>query len=142
MILWQLLAICGIAFLILEMFTPSMFFLNFSLASFICAVLSLYTKNPYVLVVAFFVFSFVSFIFLRPVIMKKLSKSQETGINSKYIDKIAKAENEITGSSGVISIYGERWEARSENGAVIPQGSEVKIVRNESIIMYVSEVTK
>ena len=142
MILWQLLAICGIAFLILEMFTPSMFFLNFSLASFICAVLSLYTKNPYVLVIAFFIFSFVSFIFLRPIIMKKLSKSQETGINSKYIDKIAKAETEITGSSGVISIYGERWEARSENGAVIPQGSEVKIIRNESIIMYVSEVTK
>ena len=142
MILWQLLAICGIAFLILEMFTPSMFFLNFSLASFICAVLSLYTKNPYVLVIAFFIFSFVSFIFLRPIIMKKLSKSQETGINSKYIDKIAKAETEITGSSGVISIYGERWEARSENGAVIPQGSEVKIIRNESIIMYISEVTK
>ena len=142
MILWQLLAICGIAFLILEMFTPSMFFLNFSLASFICAVLSLYTKNPYVLAIAFFIFSFVSFIFLRPIIIKKLSKSQETGINSKYIDKIAKAETEITGSSGVISIYGERWEARSENDAVIPQGSEVKIVRNESIIMYVSEVTK
>ena len=142
MILWQLLAICGIAFLILEMFTPSMFFLNFSLASFICAVLSLYTKNPYVLVIAFFIFSFVSFIFLRPIIMKKLSKSQETGINSKYIDKIAKAETEITERSGVISIYGERWEARSENGTVIPQGSEVKIIRNESIIMYVSEVTK
>ena len=139
MILWQLLAICGIAFLILEMFTPSMFFLNFSLASFICAVLSLYTKNPYVLVIAFFIFSFVSFIFLRPIIMKKLSKSQETGINSKYIDKIAKAETEITGSSGVISIYGERWEARSVNGAVIPQGSEVKIIRNESIIMYVEK---
>ena len=142
MILWQLLAMCGIAFLILEMFTPSMFFLNFSLASFICAVLSLYTKNSYVLVVAFFVFSFVSFIFLRPIIMKKLSKSQETGINSKYIGKIAKAETEITGNSGVISIYGERWEARSEDGTIIPKDGEVKIIRNESIIMYVNEVAK
>ena len=140
MILWQLLAICGIAFLILEMFTPSMFFLNFSIASFICAVLSLYTKNHYVLVVAFFVFSFVSFIFLRPIIIKKLSKTQETGINSKYIDKKAKAETDITGNSGVISIYGERWEARSEDGSTIPQGSEVKIIRNESIIMYVTVV--
>ncbi len=140
MILWQMLTTCGIAFLILEMFTPSMFFLNFSLASFICAVLSLYTKNPYVLVIAFFIFSFVSFLFLRPIIMKKLNKSQETGINSKYIDKMAKAETEITAVSGVISIYGERWEARSENGNVVPQGSEVKIVRNESIIMYVSKI--
>ena len=142
MILWQILVVCGIAFLILEMFTPSMFFLNFALASFITAVLSFYTKNVYTLTIAFFVFSFVSFIFLRPIIMRKISKSNETGINSKYIDKIAKAEAEINASSGVISIYGERWEARSENGLVIPQGSEVKIVRNDSIIMYVQEETK
>ena len=137
MVLWQLLAICGIAFLILEMFTPSMFFLNFSLAAFITAVLSIYTKTPYVLVIAFFVFSFVSFIFLRPIIMKRFNKSKETGINSKYIGQTARAEEDITSSNGVISIYGERWEARSENGTTIEKGSEVKIIRNESIIMYV-----
>ncbi len=142
MILWQVLAVCGIAFLILEMFTPSMFFLNFALALFITAVLSFYTKSVYTLTIAFFVFSFVSFIFLRPIIMKKISKTNETGIKSKYIDKIAKAETEINASCGVISIYGERWEARAENNTVIPQGTEVKIVRNDSIIMYVAEVTK
>ena len=140
--LWQILSICGIAFLILEMFTPSLFFLNFSLSAFICAILSCYTKNIYTLSIAFFVFSFVSFIFLRPIIMKRFNKSKETGINSKYIDKIAKAETEITSTSGVITIYGERWDARSENSTVIPQDSEVKIVRNDSIIMYVTELTK
>jgi membrane protein implicated in regulation of membrane protease activity len=140
--LWQILSICGIAFLILEMFTPSLFFLNFSLSAFICAILSCYTKNIYTLSIAFFVFSFVSFIFLRPIIMKRFNKSKETGINGKYIDKIAKAETEITSTSGVITIYGERWDARSENSTVIPQGSEVKIVRNDSIIMYVTELTK
>lgn len=140
--LWQILSICGIAFLILEMFTPSLFFLNFSLSAFICAILSCYTKNIYTLSIAFFVFSFVSFIFLRPIIMKRFNKSKETGIKGKYIDKIAKAETEITSTSGVITIYGERWEARSENSTVIPQGSEVKIVRNDSIIMYVTELTK
>ena len=139
MVLWQLLAICGIAFLILEMFTPSMFFLNFSLAAFICSVLSVYTKNLYVLAIAFFVFSFVSFIFLRPIIMNRFNKSKETGMNSKYIGQVAKADEEITASSGVISIYGERWDARSENGSIIEKGSEVKIVRNESIIMYVEK---
>ena len=94
--LWQLLAICGIAFLILEMFTPSMFFLNFSLSAFITAVLSIYTKNPYVLTIAFFVFSFVSFIFLRPIIMRRFNQSKETGINSKYIGQTARAEEDIT----------------------------------------------
>ena len=39
-----------------------------------------------------------------------------------YIGKIVKAEEDITDSQGVINIYGERWEARSENGEVIPAG--------------------
>ncbi|MBO5738869.1 NfeD family protein [bacterium] len=140
MVAWNFLAICGISFLILEMFTPSMFFLNFALASFITAGISFWVKNPYILAVIFFILSFVSFIFLRPVIMKKLSKTNETGIKSKYIDQIVKVDTEITSTSGVISIYGERWEARSENGATISKGSEVKIVRNESLIMYVVQV--
>ena len=137
MSLWQILSIVGIGFLILEIFTPSMFFLNFALAAFITAVVSVVLKNPYSLAIIFVILSFVSFVFLRPVIMKRFSKSKETGINNKYIGQKAKAETEITDNSGVITIYGERWDARSENGAVIPQGSEVKIVRNESIIMYV-----
>ena len=137
---WQFLAICGISFLLLEIFVPSMFFLNFALASFITAVISIWVKNPYALVIVFFVLSFASFILLRPVIMRSFCKSKETGINSKYIDKIAKVEEEVTDSSGVITIYGERWEARAEKGIVIPQGSEVKIVKNDSIIMFVQQI--
>ncbi len=138
--LWQILGAIGIAFLILEMFTPSMFFLNFALAGFICAVVSVVYKNVYGLIIIFFILSFVSFAFLRPILIKKFNKSTETGVNSKYIDKIVKIDSEITSSSGVINIYGERWEARSDNGETIPAGSEVKIVRNESIIMYVSKI--
>ena len=60
--LWQLLAVCGIGFLILEMFTPSMFFLNFALAAFITAGVSFCVKNPYLLAIIFVVLSFVSFV--------------------------------------------------------------------------------
>ena len=140
--IWQLLAVLGIGFIILEIFTPSMFFLNFALASFITAGISVYVKSYYLLAIIFVILSFVSFVFLRPLIMKRFNKQTETGLEGKYIDQIAKAESEINFSSGVISIYGERWEARSENGSTIPQGSDVKIIRNESIIMYVQEVTK
>ena len=135
--LWEIFGICTIAFIILEIMTPSMFFLNFALATFICAPLSIFIKNIPALVVIFFILSFVSFIFLRPIIIKKFSKEKETGISSKYIGKVVKAEEDISESSGVVSIYGERWEARSEDRTVIPKGSSVKIVRNESIIMYV-----
>ncbi|MCQ2743751.1 MAG: NfeD family protein [bacterium] len=139
--LWQILGAIGIALLILEMFTPSMFFLNFALASFICAVISVIYKNIYGLTILFFILSFVSFAFLRPILIKKMDKSTATGVQSKYIGKIVEIEKDVTASDGEINIYGERWDARSDNGDIIHAGSKVKIVRNESIIMYVEKIS-
>ena len=139
---WQILGVVGICFLILEMFTPSLFFLNFALAAFLCAPMSVFVKNPYTLTIFFCVMSFLSFVFLRPILIKQFNKDGETGINSKYIGKVVRIDADITNSAGVISIYGERWDARSENGELIPSGSEVKIVRNDSLIMYVEKVSE
>ena len=72
--------------------------------------------------------------------MKKFNKETETGVKSKYIDQVVKCDTDIDEHNGVINIYGERWEARSEDGTLIPAGSDVKIVRNDSIIMYVEKV--
>ena len=142
MVLWEFLVICGIGFIILELFTPSMFFLNFAFAAFLTAIISLFTAKLITLVLAFFVFSFLSFIFLRPLLIKKFSKETETGINDKYIGKQAKVIEDISGENGVISIYGERWNARTEDGSVIPAGVEVKIIRNDSLIMFVESLNK
>lgn len=140
MFAWQLLCIIGVCFTILEMFTPSMFFLNFALAAFITAAVSFYIKNPYALVFIFVILSFLSFVFLRPLIIKR--KSKETGVNEKYIGQFAKVIEDISSTSGVITIYGERWEARTEAGAIIPVGSVVKILKNDSIVMYVEKSDK
>lgn len=140
MLVWQFLCVIGIAFVILEIFTPSMFFLNFALAAFITAGISLITLNKFALVLAFFLLSFLSFVFLRPIILRRNSKDTETGMEGKYIGKTAKVTEEVTAERGVITIYGERWEARTEKGEVIPAGAEVKILRNDSLIMYVTKI--
>ncbi len=138
MALWEFLVICGIGFVILELFTPGMFFLNFAAAAFITAIAALFTSKLITLVLVFFVMSFLSFVFLRPLLLKKISKETETGVNDKYIGNTAKAEEEITSDRGVISIYGERWEARSSE--YIEQGANVRIIRNESLIMFVEKI--
>ena len=140
MLVWQFLCVIGIAFVILEIFTPSMFFLNFALAAFITAGISLITLNKFALVLAFFLLSFLSFAFLRPILLRRNSKDTETGMEGKYIGKTAKVTEEVTAERGVITIYGERWDARCENGEVIPAGAEVKILRNDSLIMFVAKI--
>jgi len=139
MTLWEFISICGIIFVLLELFIPSMFFLNFALAAFITAGVSVFTAKMSVLVIVFFVFSFLSFAFLRPLLLKKKTKETETGVNDKYIGKKAKVIEEISADNGAISIYDERWSARTEDGSVIPAGAEVEIVRNDSLIMYVKK---
>lgn len=140
MVLWKFIVICGIVFILLEIFIPSMFFLNFALAAFITALASLYTAKMITLVLIFFIFSFLSFAFLRPLLLKKKNKEIETGVNDKYIGKKAKVIEDISADNGTISIYDERWNARTEDGSVIPAGSEVEIVKNDSLIMFVKKV--
>lgn len=140
MVLWEFIVICGIAFVILELFVPSMFFLNFALAAFLTAIASLYTTKMLTLVLIFFVLSFLSFAFLRPLLLKRNSKEIETGVNDKYIGKKAKVIEDVTKDNGAISIYDERWNARTEDDSVIPAGSEVEIIKNDSLIMYVKKV--
>lgn len=139
MILWQLIVICGIVFVFLELFIPSMFFLNFALAAFITAAVSAYTAKTSILVSVFFIFSFLSFVFLRPLLLKRKSKETETGVNDKYIGKRVKVIEDTSADGGAISIYDERWNARTEDGSVIPAGTEVEIVRNDSLVMFVKK---
>ncbi len=140
MTLWQIISIIGIAFLILEMFVPMMFFLNFAIASFFVAALSLFTANFNILVPAFVVLSLMLLAFLRPLLMNKKLNSQKTGVEEKYIGKTAKVTENIDENNGAVSIYGERWNARSLNGEKIFVGDTVKIVKNESLIFYVEKI--
>jgi len=140
MVLWEFIVICGIIFILLELFIPSMFFLNFAFAAFVTAIASVFIAKLLPLVLVFFFFSFLSFAFLRPLLLKRKGKDIETGVNDKYIGKKAKVIEEISGNNGAISIYDERWSARTENDSVIPVGSEVEIIKNDSLIMYVRQI--
>lgn len=141
MVLWEIFAIAGLICLILEMVVPSMFFLNLAVAGFITAIIAVYLTNWVALSIIFVFLSILSILFLRPVLLRnKKTKEQETGIEGKYIGKEAKVTDTITKTSGAISIYDERWEARILGDEEIPAGSMAKIIKNESLIMFVEKV--
>lgn len=142
MVPWQIFVIAGIVSVIFEMVLPSMFFLNFAIAGFITAIISLFVTDLTVLTIDFAVLALLSIIILRPILLKTLksAKEKETGIKSEYIGQIAKVVKPVNKFAGVITIYEERWEARVENDDEIPVGEEVRIVKNDSLIMYVERI--
>ena len=140
MIMLQLFIIIGLAFLILEMFIPVMFFLNFALSAFITAVVGLFVFNLNILMMIFAILALLLLVFVRPIFMNKATtKEQKTGMANKYVGKTAKVIETITASSGAITIYDERWEARTLEGKEIPVGKMVKIIKYDSLIMNVKE---
>ena len=141
MILWEIFAIAGLIFLILEMVVPSIFFLNLAIAGFITALTALIVNSWIILTIIFVIFSILSISFLRPILIKnKQEKDKETGMEGKYIGKIVKVIEPINKSGGAITIYDERWNARADVDEPIPAGSEVKIIKYDSLILTVEKI--
>ena len=139
--LWTIFVVAGLASLILEMVMPTMFFLNFAVAGLITAILAIFITNWVHLVLIFVALSLISIVFLRPILIKhKDSKENQTGMQDKYIGKIVKVKEPVNKFSGAITIYDERWEARCENDDTIPEGTEVRIVKYDSLILTVERI--
>lgn len=136
---WQILLFAGVIFIIIEMLTPVLFFLNLALACFVTAAASIYVDDWNTLIVYFIGFSMFFLLFLRPMLVRTRENGKKTGVEEKYFGNIAKVEQTVTSTNGVVTIYGERWSARSITGEEIPVGEEVKIVRNESLILFVEK---
>ena len=74
-------------------------------------------------------------------IKKILQKSEKVDFHSAYIGKVVKVIDTVTKTSGAITVFDERWEARLQNeGEEIPEGADVKIVGNDSLILFVEKV--
>ncbi len=140
---WQMFGIVGLVALILEIVIPSGFFLNFAVAGFLTAITSFFVCSFYSLIIVFVVLSMLSILLIRPLLLKSRKADQKSEeLENMYIGKIAKVVEPITKSSGTVTIFEERWDARlaTEDAEDIPEGSEVKIIKSESLLLYVEKV--
>jgi membrane protein implicated in regulation of membrane protease activity len=127
------------------MFAPGFFFFNFAISGLFTALFAYKIHNLFILVPIFVLISLASLIFLRPILAayeQNEDKDKKTGVDSKYIGQIAKVSKAVNKNEGVVEIYNERWEARTLDGfeGEITVGSNVRIVKNESLVLYVEPV--
>ncbi len=139
--LWMVFIIIAIIATLIEIFAPSMFSINFAIAGIITAVISVFWGKFYSLMIIFLFLSLLSIIFIKPILQKWLKKDTQADFNSEYIGKTVKCIEPINMTHGAITIYDERWEARIKEGCEeIPSGSDVKIIGNDSLILYVEKI--
>lgn len=139
--IWQIWGIIGIVFVVIEIFTPVLFFLNLALAAIITGCFVYYLKINFTeQLILFSVLAFVLLFFLRPLLIRSKKTPAQSGIDAKYIGQNAKVVNKVTKESGRIAIYGEEWNARVTEDIVIEENELVKIVSNDGLIMIVEKI--
>ena len=138
--LWTIFAIAGLAFIILEMLTPSMFFLNLAISGFATSIIAYFWHNWLWCLFIFCVLALASILLLRPLMMRKReNRSAETGMEAKYVGKTVKVLEDIDREHGAISIYDERWNAIADVDTPIKAGESVKIIKYDSLILTVEK---
>lgn len=138
MSLWQIWCIAGVLLCITEMFTPAMLFLNLGFACFVAAIAAVFCLTTTCQVAIFGVFSAIFLLWLRPYLIKQKNSGNPDTIEM-YIGKTAKVIEKVTKTSGKIAIFGEEWNALSNNDEEFEPNTEVKIIKNDSIVMYVEK---
>lgn len=138
--MWLMLLIVSVFFLVLEMLTPTLFFINLAVAAAISAIFAYFRFSNLVVTFVFLIVAIATIWLVRPILLKQINvKKISTGLDDKYIGKTAKVVKEVSKTDGRVAIYDEEWQAvtDSEN---IPTGSDVKILSNDSIIFKVEKI--
>lgn len=138
LLLWQKLVIVGIVLVILEVLTPTTFFITLALASFVTAAVSTATENMNILVPIWVVSSLVFLVGLRIFSKKKEKINAGTGMG-RYIGQRAVVLEEVDTDSGVVRIFDERWNARSADKKTYEVGEKVYIKKEENLVLYVGK---
>lgn len=136
--------IVALIFFMIEIYNPTMLFLNFALAAAICGVLGFFIHSLNVLIPIFVILSILFLLFLRPMFNINPNKTAEKSFESPYIGKQATAITNINAFSGRAKIYDEDWEARTETEEApeIEKGEKVKIIRHDDLTLYVEKIAK
>lgn len=95
-------------------------------------------------IIVFAVVSLLTFIFLRPFMMKFLDrKSKDVKTNADALvgrKGIVSERIDAAQHTGRVAIDGDDWKAVTADGSVIEKGVEVEIVKLDSIILTVKTI--
>ncbi len=141
---WIIFLIISLVCFVIEIYTPTMFFLNFVIAGIVCSLLGLFTENYNILIPIFTILSILFILFLRPLLNINPNREKKHYFESQYIGKTGTAITDINAFSGRLKIYDEDWEARTvnEESSTISKGSKVKIISHNDLTMFVEKKGK
>ena len=139
---YQIWLIAAIILVIIELLSAGFGVICFAIGALFSALVAYFTPNILWQLLVFAAVSLLTFIFLRPVLIKLLErKTKDVKTNADaLIGKIGVVSETIDAdkNTGRVAIDGDDWNAVTADGSVINKGEKVKVVSRDSIILTVT----
>ena len=138
---YQIWLVVAIVLVILEIMTSGFGVICFAIGAVFSALVAGLGGTITWQIVVFAVVSLLTFIFLRPVVIRFLDKkSKDVKTNADAIigrKGVVSERIDAEQHTGRVAVDGDDWKAVSEDGSVIEKGVNVEIVKLDSIIVTV-----
>lgn len=140
---YQIWLIAAIALVIFEICSATFGAICFAIGAGFSALAAGLGAGPTWQIVIFAIVSLLTFIFLRPFMLKFMDrKSKDVKTNAEAIigrKGIVSERIDAEQHTGRVAIDGDDWKAVSEDGSIIEKGTSVEIVKMDSIIVTVKQ---
>lgn len=140
--LWQMWILICMICLILELFSGDFFLMCFAIGALVTALVSVFGTGIYVQFAVFILISVISVFFVRPFALKYLHSKEGRLSNAEaLIGRTGKVSTTIVEHGyGRVAVDGDDWKALSIDGEEIKEGTMVRIVSMDSIIITVERI--
>lgn len=138
--LWHIWVIIALIFFIIEIFTTGFAVACFSFGALAAAIGSALHLSLIWQLLLFAVFTFIAFVYVRPLIIKSFYKSGGAQTNADaLIGRKGRVSQDIDPARGYgrVAIDGDDWKAVSVDGGAIAKGTPVEVVSIDSVILTV-----
>jgi len=141
--LWLAWLLVSLLCLVLELTNGDFFIMCFAIGGVAAAIVSAFSDSFTLQVIVFAVVSALSIFFVRPFALKYLHKNKDNRVSNAdaIIGRIGKVtESIVANGHGRVKVDGDSWKAVTANNLAIEEGTTVRIVALNSIIVTVERV--
>ena len=138
--LWLAWLLVSLLCLVLELINGDFFIMCFAIGGVAAAIVSAFSDSFTLQVIVFAVVSALSIFFVRPFALKYLHKNKDNRVSNAdaIIGRIGKVTEPIAANGyGRVKVDGDSWKAVATDNLAIEEGTTVRIVALNSIIVTV-----
>ncbi|ATV30870.1 NfeD family protein [Prevotella intermedia] len=138
--LWLAWLLVSLLCLVLELTNGDFFIMCFAIGGVAAAIVSAFSDSFTLQVIVFAVVSALSIFFVRPFALKYLHKNKDNRVSNAdaIIGRTGKVTEPIAANGhGRVKVDGDSWKAVTANNLAIEEGTTVRIVALNSIIVTV-----